>query len=153
MNTIILAKRFDMVYKDEIFLKEFSAYITKLTAAGKNVILLKQVPKFEDIAFIESWMMAKRYDLKFDYESNNLDTSFMEANVRITELFADNERVHILDFNPLLLIDKAYKKFDEEKFPIYYDSDHLTAHGAEWIYEKFKNDKKFDWVINMISSS
>lgn len=153
VNTIIMAKRFDKVYKDEIFLKEFSAYVTKLTAAGKNVILLKQVPKFEDVAFIESWMMAKRYGLHFDYESNTLDNSFVAANARITELFANNERVHILDFNPLFLINDRYKKFDEEKFPIYYNSNHLTAHGAEWIYEKIKNDKKYDWVINMISPS
>src|SRR5690606_33214151 len=138
---------------DDEFLKEFESYINKLTDEGKDVILLHQVPKFTSSGFLEEWMLARRYGGKFDYDTNEIYRRLIEGNEKVLQLFSGNDKVHLLDLNPLLGEDGKYHKFDERKLPIYFNSNHLTAHGAEWIYGKIKNQSSYDWVIELAEHS
>jgi len=149
-NTIIIAKRFDMFFTDEMFLKEFRNYITQLTESGISVIVLKQVPKFKDSNFLNDWMVSRRYGSHFDYNNNTLDNSYILANETVVNLFTDNKDVHVLDLNNTLIVGNEYKKFDENNMPLYYNSNHLTAYASDWIYEKIKTNDKFNWVIDLI---
>lgn len=150
-NTVIIAKRFDLVYSDENFLNDFYQYVTKITEMNKSVIFVKQVPKFQDSEFLEDWMVAKRYGFNFDYNTNPIDSLYDEGNKKIIGLFSNNKNVHILDFNTIIQVNGAYQKFDEDRMPIYYNSNHLTAHGAEWIYNRIKKNDKYNWVVNLIA--
>lgn len=150
VNTIIIAKRFDMHYKDEVFLKEFENYITYLNTSGISVILLKQVPKFKESNFLNEWMVSKRYGSEFDYTNNDLDNNYLEANDVIMSMFADNKNVHVLDLNNTLLVGDAYKKFDDTNMPLYYNSNHLTAYASEWIYRTMNLTDDYDWVVDLI---
>lgn len=150
VRNVIIAKRFDNQFKNEVFKNEFYNYVTNLTEMGKSVILIKQVPKFKDSDFLKDWMESKRFGVDFDYNDNAIDSLYMQGNDEIINLFSSNRNVHILDFNNILLVDYVPKKFDENMMPLYYNSNHLTAHGGEWIYNKIKVTNSFDWVINLI---
>lgn len=149
VKTVILVKRFDQEYKKKKFINEFSEYVNSITDLGINVILIKQVPKFKSSGFLEDWMMSRRYGTNFDYKHYDIDNSFDLANEKVMSLFVDNKNVHIIDFNNILLVNNKYLKFDDNNLPLYYNNNHLTAYGSEWIYSKIKNDKKYTWVINL----
>jgi len=149
-KTIIIAKRLDNFYNDSKFLKEFSEFLNSLTSKGKNVILIKQVPKFKSSGFLEEWMIARRYDLSYDYDNYDIDKEFLSANDVVFKMFEDNENIKVLDFNNVLLSEKGeYMKFDQKHLPLYYNSNHLTAYGAEYIFNEIVDDKKYNWVIDL----
>ncbi len=149
-KTIIIAKRSDNLYKDEKFLQEFTDYINALTHEGHNIILIKQVPKFLNSGFLEKWMQARRYGFEFVDKDFVIDENYKLSNSILEEKFKDNKQVYILDFNDILTPNGVVLKYDEKGIPIYYNSNHLTAYGAEWIYQQIKNNKDYNWVLDLI---
>lgn len=103
VKVVIVVKRFDRLYNDDKFLREYYDFVTKLTREGKTVILIKQVPKFMSSGFLEEWLMARRYGKDFNYNISDIDSSFLQANTKVLGLFKENKNVHILDFNNLLI--------------------------------------------------
>lgn len=148
---IIIAKRFDLIYKDKAFLNDFYGFINGLTEQGKKVVLLSQVPKFKQSGFLEKWMVARRYNSKFDYNEDEIDEEYSKANTKIFAMFKNNDNITFLDFNKILIKNGKPLKFDDQNgLPLYYNSNHLTAYGAEWIYERVKNDPQYRWLIDLI---
>lgn len=152
VNTVIIAKRFDGVYKDEIFLKEFKDYVSQLTESGISVIIVKQVPKFRDSNFLNDWLVSRRYGSSFDYNNNVMEDSYISANETVLNLFADNKDMYVLDLNNTLLVGDVYKKFDENNMPLYYNSNHLTAYASDWIYARIKASDNYNWVVDLIKN-
>ena len=63
----------------------------------------------------------------------------------------DNNNISFLDFNAVLFDNGTVIKYDtDNNIPIYYDSHHLTAWGAEWIYKKIKKNNDYNWLIGLI---
>lgn len=152
-KTIIIAKRFDNHYKDEKFVKEYCNFINNLTDQGHKIIQIKQVPKFQTSGFLEKWMQARRYGLEYVDEDYRIDDEYRKGNELIYQEFKDNKNIFFLDLNTLLLEDGKVIKYDKESgIPLYYDSHHLTAYGSEWIYNKIKNNKNYDWLIKLIQN-
>ncbi|WP_293933122.1 acyltransferase family protein [Sphingobacterium sp. UBA6645] len=148
VDTIIVAKRYDVVYEDEVFLKEYKDYFDELSNSGKKIIIINQVPKFTESGFFEKWLFSRRYGTDLDLKEIKVDENYKLANDRIISLFSDNKQIGFLDFNSIIWKDGVISPFDESNLPIYFNADHLTAHGAEWIYNKIKTGKKFSAVIN-----
>lgn len=150
---IIIAKRYDLVYEDEKFRKDFFDYVNNLTEIGHKVIIVNQVPKFEESEFLRKWMISQRYNTSYIDEDMTIDYKFQKGNETIFNLFKGNENIQFLDLNTFLIEDNKFLKYSEDNLPLYYNSNHLTAYGAEWIYNKIKKNDKYNWVIDFVKTN
>jgi len=148
-QTIIIAKRIDWTYKDDKFKKEFYDFISGISAKGKNVVLIKQVPKFKESGFLEKWMVAKRFGNDYKPKLEDVDIEYEKANKEVLGMFEGMKNVSVLDFNTELIRGHEYLKFDDKNLPIYFNADHLTAYGSEWIYYRIKNNRDYEWLIDL----
>ncbi len=153
VNTVIIAKRLDFAYEDAKFKKEFFDFVSKLASSGKTIILIKQVPKFKESGFLEKWMTAKRFGKEYVDDCKDVDISYDKANKVVLGMFEEMENISILDFNSVLKKSDDYIRFDDNNLPIYFNADHLTAYGSEWIYEKIKNMQEYKWLLSVVKKN
>jgi hypothetical protein len=102
--------------------------------------------------FLEEWMLNQRYNKEYIDKEMEIDNDFIYGNEAIYSVLKDNDNVYFLDFNSLLSSDEGYIKYSKTNLPLYYNSNHLTAYGAEWLYEKVKYEEIYEWVINLVEN-
>lgn len=63
------------------------------------------------------------------------------------------ELIYFLNFNNLIVTPNKIYKYDAYGYPIYYDANHLTAYGSEWLYKNIRKKDEYKWVINLIKET
>jgi peptidoglycan/LPS O-acetylase OafA/YrhL len=148
---LIIAKRFDgMDVKD---VNELMEYIKIQSNNGYKVILFKQVPKLNEREYSKDKYMDKYLSNKMDKQINmkKMDISYRQYNNKIDISLAKNENILLLDLSTVFCEKNLCSILDDNGFPLYYDDDHLSAYGAEWAYERFKNKDEYRKLIKFIN--
>lgn len=137
---IAIAQRYDGMSIEDV--ESLLSYADDLTLSGYKVIMIKQVPKltakYEDKKFMSNYLIGKVPKFTFD-----IDISFTKYNDLLDKLIMSNENIISLDFNEQFVSgDGSYRVLDDNGYPLYYDDDHLSAYGAEWLYNEY--NKSFE---------
>lgn len=136
------------------FKKDFYDTINKIEGMGKTFVYLSDVPevnfdvpsRFAKIELIKSKLGLEPKipleELEVPYEY------FLERNEKVFQMFKElniESRIKIIYLHKALCDNKSCKVFD--KYPLYYDDDHLSTYGAMYVCDKLENELKeiFDY--------
>jgi len=144
---IFVAKRFDRMIESDV--DEFLDYLDTMSSKEYKIVLIKQVPKLTD-TYLDSKFMDNYLSGKILSDTDEIDMSYMQHNLKIELALVESSDMLILDFEKVLCENDKCKILDENGFPLYYDEDHLSAHGSEWVYDKFKRSNSFEDLKNFI---
>lgn len=121
-STVIVAGMWQWQAQSEEFLKALSAFLEKLTANGKQVIVLAQIPMFE--VNVQRMQRFTALGVMIRPEQN---PSWKQANETISRLVSRVRNVQFLDFSSSPFFSQA--PFENGQL-IYLDNHHLNEVGA-----------------------
>lgn len=149
VGTVIIAKRFDDIYMQPEFLTNFSEYINKLKLHGVNIVVLAQIPKHSNEHFLNHYLRS-RLSQQTLAKDNHPDDHYQKANKLVKQTLTEQTDIFFLSFDSFLCKQDKCLQLDEHSLPLYFDDDHLTAYGAEWIFGKFEKSTRYHQLIDYI---
>ncbi|MCQ9104486.1 acyltransferase family protein [Vibrio alginolyticus] len=153
VDYLFIAKRFDGMTEGDV--SSLIEYVKQKTKSGFKVVLLKQVPKLNDVEYLDKKYMNKylsgKMEKKIDLEK--LDINYEKYNDIINLELNGNKNVFLLELSSVFCRNNLCNILDENGFPLYYDDDHLSAYGAEWAYDEFKNTNQFKDFIYFLNKT
>lgn len=151
IETIMVAKRFDKMQEKHVV--ELMDYIDNLSQRGFKVVLFNQLPKLNnqdylDTKYMDKYMsgtMAERLDM------SKIDSRFQRYN-HFIEQRTKGRNIKVIDFTTLMCNESSCRILDENGYPLYYDDDHISAYGAEWLFKQFKQTEQFTELNSYINN-
>ena len=140
---VVIAKRYDGMEINDV--ESLLSYAIHLERLGYSVIMIKQIPllseKYKDKKFMSSYLRGELSESTFD-----IDVNFKKYSNLLEDLANEYDNITLLDFEQHLLnSDGSYTLLDEKGYPLYYDEDHLSAYGAEWLFIRYR--KSPEWIV------
>lgn len=149
VDKIVIVKRIENLYRNESDFKDYIAFIEGLNDYQKPILVLGQVPRNLNNRFIDVYIKSKSSNTP-ELINTATDPSVAAANEALFESTKRLDNVEFIDFATSFCINGACRLFDESDKPLYFDDDHLTAYGSEWLANKVLQDKKYSEFINLL---
>jgi len=140
VSHIFIAHRYDKMKVEDV--RKLFSYATGLAENGYKVIMIKQVPLL-DKRYAGKNFLSKYLKGEVPKFSSNINMSFTKYNLLLDELTNSNGKIISLDLSEYFINnDGKYRLLDNNGYPLYFDDDHLSAYGSEWLYNEYSKSIK-----------
>jgi len=150
VDTLIVAKRVENMYRNEEELTEFVDYVKSNAKVAKNVFVLSQVPRNLNDRFIDQYIKSLSGNGTLTPGS---DDHVLKANDRLEAAFELANNIEVIRFEKEFCEQDDCVQFDDSGQPLYFDDDHLSAHGSEWLARKVLSNDKYVGFLNALKSA
>lgn len=116
--------------------------IRSLQDKGVNkIVLVNQIPKYkQNINKFLIPVVPQKYEV---------DELFYKANDELASI-AESTSVFVVDFKSVFCVDNECSPLNAEGDVLYYDDDHLSIYGSQWLFEQYKYSDNYKKLIGYL---
>lgn len=152
VDKIIIVKRIENIFQNEQVFNEYIDFIKRLTKYKKPIVVFAQVPRNNNLRFLDVYIKS-RSSKNPDLINRTTDPLVFAANKALSSELLLLQNVSLINFNKSFCDKSNCRLFDDDGFPIYFDDDHLSAYGAEWLAEDIYAKREFTEFIRWLEES
>ena len=142
VDKIVIVKRIENLFQYEKGFNDYIAFIQRMTKYQKPIVVLAQVPKNYNTRFIDVYIKSKSSNTP-ELIDTKTDPLVAVANAALQNKISIMQNVEFISFHHTFCENSYCRHFDENNVPIYFDDDHISAYGSEWLATKVLHDDKY----------
>ena len=123
-------------FKDVHFESTYN-FFKKPFFEDKNITFFLQLPKLSDALSSNEESIKRIINAQFVVHKNDIDFDYIIQNKVAIEKFDGIDALRFVDLSSKFIINGQHIFVDEQNQPLYFDDDHINAHGAEWLARRF----------------
>jgi peptidoglycan/LPS O-acetylase OafA/YrhL len=151
VDKVVIIKRIENVYQNEADFNQYISFIKKMTRYNKQVMVMAQVPKNFNERFIDQFIKTQSSNNSTSI-NDETDLKVINANTALKLRLSTIQNVGVVDFTSIFCDDTECRLFDDNQTPLYFDDDHISAFGAEWLARETLNNKEYQWFIDWLGN-
>ena len=134
ISTIAIGKRYDQMEPENV--NKVIDFGLKLRDQGYRVIFIDQVPllasRYQDNKFMQHYIQDD-----VPTQMTDMDMSYKKYRPLLQQRLLGEANIMLLTLDAFFQNGDKYIVLDENQYPLYYDDDHLSAYGSEWLAKQY----------------
>ena len=120
-------------YLNDLEIQQIQSMIKNIANANKSITVFLQPPKLSSDYSDNNAILKKISGETVTLGIQDIDTKYKIQNNKIKESLINHNQIKTIELSQFFYKDESLLFTDSEGKPLFYDEDHLNAHGAEWL--------------------